>query len=263
MVSMQDKPIKPWIDLSGRVAVVTGAASGIGRAAAIALAEAGATTIATDLETRADDTAATIAEFGASAHARTLDVTSQSNWKSLGDWIEGEFSQLDILVNSAGIALSDRVGDSLETFRKTFAVNVDGTLMGMALALRFMRKAGRGAIINLASTASLRGNPTMASYGASKATVAHFTRSAALEIARAGHDIRINAVHPGLVDTAMAQQFYGYLSKLGSPEDVVAYTTTGRPARPEEIANLIVFLASDRASFISGASINIDRAHSA
>jgi NAD(P)-dependent dehydrogenase (short-subunit alcohol dehydrogenase family) len=230
-----------WIDLAGSVALVTGAASGIGRAAAVALAEAGAMLVVAD-----------------------IDVSSSSAWERLGDWVKGEFGRLDILVNSAGVALSDRVGDaSLETYRQTFAINVEGTMLGMAQALRFMRKAGKGSIVNIASTASLKGNPIMASYGASKAAIAHFTRSAALEAARAGHDIRINSVHPGLVDTAMAQDFFGHFSKMGSPENIVSHVTTGRPARPEEIADLILFLSSDRASFISGASINIDRAHSA
>ena len=160
--------------------------------------------------------------------------------------------------------MSDRVGDaSLDVYRKIFAINTEGTLLGMATALRFMRQAGAGAIINLASTASLKGNPTMASYGASKAAVAHFTRSAALESVRAGHDIRINAIHPGLVETAMAGDFYDIFKKLGTPDDVRSSFTSGRSARPEEIADLILFLSSDRASFISGASIIIDRAASA
>jgi NAD(P)-dependent dehydrogenase (short-subunit alcohol dehydrogenase family) len=262
---MQTNQSEPWIDLTGRVAIVTGAASGIGRAAAIALCQAGATTVFADIDSAGADAAAQSAnERGGNAHARTLDVSSQAGWRSLGDTLRGEHQRLDILVNSAGIALSDRVGDAaLEAYRRTFAVNVEGALNGMALALEFMRAAGRGAIVNVASTASLKGNPIMASYGASKAALAHFTRSAALENVRAGHDIRINSVHPGLVDTAMADQTYAHFSKLGSPKEVISHLTTGRPARPEEIADLILFLASDRASFISGASINIDRAHSA
>ena len=249
-----------WIDLGGQVAVVTGAASGIGRAACVALATAGAKVVALDLDLQGAQAAAT-AVNGA---AHRLDVTNAAEWHVVAEWIQTEFGRIDILVNSAGIALKDTVGDvDLSNHHKTFAINVEGTLLGMQVALRFMRPQGKGAIINLSSTASLKGNPNMASYGASKAAVAHFTRSAALENVRAGHDIRINSVHPGLIETAMAGEFYGILEKIGSPDALRTMMTTGRPGRPEEVADLILYLASDRASFISGASIVIDRAASA
>jgi NAD(P)-dependent dehydrogenase (short-subunit alcohol dehydrogenase family) len=249
-----------WIDLTGQVAVVTGAASGIGKATCAALSEAGAKVIALDRDLTGAQAVA--AEMGGAAHA--LDVTSEAEWQAMSEWIEAEFGRLDILVNSAGIAISDSVGDaSLANYHKTFAVNVEGTLLGMQVALVFMRRQGKGSIINLSSTASLKGNPIMASYGASKATVSHFTRSAALQNARTGNDIRINAVLPGLVETAMASDFYGIFEKVGSPDAVRSAFTTGRAARPEEVANVILFLASDRASFISGAAITVDRAASA
>jgi NAD(P)-dependent dehydrogenase (short-subunit alcohol dehydrogenase family) len=249
-----------WIDLSGQVAVVTGAASGIGKATCVALAEAGAKVVALDLDLAGAQAVA--ADVDGAAHA--LDVTSQAEWRSVADWIEEKFGRLDILVNSAGIAISDSVGDaSLVNYHKTFAVNVEGTLLGMQVALKFMQKQGKGSIINLSSTASLKGNPIMASYGASKATVSHFTQSAALQNARSGNDIRINAVLPGLVETAMAGDFYDIFEKVGSPDAVRSAFTTGRPARPEEVADVILFLASDRASFISGAAITVDRAASA
>ncbi len=249
-----------WIDLSGQVAVVTGAASGIGKAACVALAAAGAKVIALDMDMQGVQAVAT--EIGGAAHG--LDVTSAAEWRAVAGWIETEFGRLDILVNSAGIAISDSVGDAdLTNYHKTFAVNVEGTLLGMQVALEFMRKQGKGSIVNLASTASLKGNPIMASYGASKATVAHFTRSAALQNARSQNDIRINAVLPGLVETAMAGDFYDIFEKIGSPDAVRGAFTTGRSARAEEIADVILFLASDRASFVSGASIVVDRAASA
>lgn len=252
----------PWIDLGGRVAAVTGAASGIGRAAAIALAGAGATVIVLDRDIAG--ALSTLSAIDGEAEARELDVVDAAAWRDLATWIDARFGRLDILVNSAGVAESDRAGDTdLDAYRRCFAVNVEGSLLGMATALEFMRAAGRGAIVNLSSTAALKGNPIMASYGASKAAIAHYTRSAALECVRSGHDIRVNAVQPGLVETSMAQDFYGIFDKVGGPEAVVAMTTTGRPARAEEIADLILYLASDRASFISGALVVADRAHSA
>ncbi len=249
-----------WIDLSGRVAAVTGAASGIGKAACVALAAAGAKVVALDRDLQGAQAVATTT--GGAAHG--LDVTSEAEWHAVSTWIEAEYGRLDILVNSAGIAISDSVGDTdLTNYHKTFAVNVEGTLLGMQVALEFMRKQGKGSIINLSSTASLKGNPIMASYGASKAAVSHFTRSTALQNARTGNDIRINAVLPGLVETAMADDFYDIFEKIGSPEAVRGAFTTGRSARAEEIADVILFLASDRASFVSGASIVVDRAASA
>ena len=254
-----------WIDLSGRVAAVTGAASGIGRATALALAEAGATVLALDLdEGGAAETVAAIIAADGTAYARCLDVTRTEGWAEVSGWIEGNGGKLDILVNSAGVSLTDRVGDApLDTYRRTFAINVEGSLLGMNVALDFMRKSGKGAIVNLSSTASLKGNPIMASYGASKAAIAHYTRSAALELARSGADIRVNSVHPGLIATAMAEDFYEIFGKVGSTDAIIKMATTGRPGRPEEIADLILFLVSDRASFISGSAIVIDRAHSA
>ena len=246
-----------WIDLSGQVALVTGAASGIGRAAAKALAEVGAKVLAVDLDLAGAQAVA--AQVGGAA--RALDVTDAAQWQAISQWIEADFGRLDILVNSAGVALKDSVGDAdLGNYHKTFAINVEGSLLGMRVALEFMRRQGKGAIINLSSSASLRGNTLMASYGASKAAVAHFTRSAAVENIRAGHDIRINAVLPGVIETPMADDLCQIYDKLGSPETVRRMITTDRTGRPEEVADLIVFLASDRASYIAGASIIIDRA---
>ena len=257
--------MEPWINLTGNVAAVTGAASGIGRAAAMALADAGATVIALDLDlSGAETTAAAIGAAGGKAVAYELDVSSESQWHAIGSRIEAEFGRLDILINSAGVSLKDSVGDaSLEIYRRTFAINVEGTLLGMQVALGFMRRQRKGAIVNLSSAASLRGNTLMASYGASKSAVAHFTRSVAVESIRSGHDIRINAIHPGVIETPMADDLCRIYDKIGSPEAVRAAVTIDRTGRPEEVANLILFLASDRASYVSGASIVIDRAASA
>jgi NAD(P)-dependent dehydrogenase (short-subunit alcohol dehydrogenase family) len=249
-----------WIDLTGQVAAVTGAASGIGKATCVALAGAGAKVIALDRDLAGAQAVA--AEVKGAAHA--LDVTNEAEWHTVADWIGTEFGRLDILVNSAGVAISDSVGDAaLDNYRTSFAVNVEGTLLGMQVALVFMQKQGKGSIVNLSSTASLKGNPIMASYGASKAAVAHFTRSTALQNARTGNDIRINAVLPGLIETAMADDFYDIFEKIGPADAVRSVFTTGRSGRPEEVADVILFLASDRASFISGASIVVDRAASA
>jgi NAD(P)-dependent dehydrogenase (short-subunit alcohol dehydrogenase family) len=246
-----------WIDLTGKISVVTGGASGIGQAVAHALSGAGAQVILLDRDLAGAQAVAADVQ----GVARALDVTNEADWQAVAAWIDAEFGRLDILVNSAGVSLKDSVGDAdLDIYHKTFAINVEGTLLGMQVALRFMRKQGKGVIVNLSSTASLRGNSLMASYGASKAAVAHFTRSAAIENARAGHDIRINAVHPGLIETPMADELCRIYERIGSPEAVRSAVTINRAGRPEEVADLILFLASDRASYISGTSIVIDGA---
>ena len=259
---MSDK----WIDLTDRIALVTGAAAGIGRATALALAERGAEVVLLDRDRAGAELAASeIIDAGGKAVARALDVTSQDDWDALDDWVAEKWGRIDIHVNCAGIARFDRVDDAMfDTYREVFVINVEGSLLGMAMALRFMRAAGTGAIVNVSSTASLKGNPAMASYGASKAAIAHFTRSAALECNRAGTDIRVNAVMPGFTETAMAQQIYDQFdAKMGGREGTMKVFSSGRSARPEEIADLIVYLASDRASFISGSVIACDRAQSA
>jgi NAD(P)-dependent dehydrogenase (short-subunit alcohol dehydrogenase family) len=258
--------LEQWIDLTGRLALVTGAGNGIGRATALGLAERGASLVLLDRDMAGlEITASAIRDGGGEAQIRAHDVTRQEDWDALGDWLAAQSAGLDILVNCAGIARFDRIDEAImETYRDTFAVNVDGVVLGMAMALRFMREAGTGAIVNVASTAALKGNPGMASYGASKAAVAHFTRSAALEANRAGLDVRINAVMPGFTQTAMAEAVHErFDDKLGGRDATMKVFSSGRTARPEEIADLIVYLCSDRASFISGSVIACDRAQSA
>ncbi|MBU6267442.1 MAG: SDR family oxidoreductase [Sphingomonadales bacterium] len=254
-----------WIDLSGRVALVTGAASGIGRASADALAGVGATVIAVDRdEAGASATAGAIVATGGQAFGRGLDVTSDTGWRTLEAWIAAEFGALDILVNAAGVFGEDSVGDpSTEAYTRIFAVNVEGALLGMRTGLALMRGAGKGAIINIASTAALSGGSRSASYGASKAAISHYTRSAALAEAHAASEIRVNAVLPGMIATPMAEALLDIYSTPASRAQMAAQIATGRFGRPEEVADLVVFLSSDRASYISGAGIVIDRAKNA
>ena len=255
-----------WIDLTGQVAVVTGAASGIGKASAQEIAAAGAAVICLDRSAEGlAETVAAIETAGGIAHALEMDITDAGAWDALASRIASEFERFDVLVNSAGVARFDRVdSDMFDNYREVFAVNVEGSLLGMTTALRFMREAGKGAIVNVSSCASLKGNPAMANYGASKATISHYTRSAALEVKRAGHDIRINALLPGFIDTAMGDSVHEQFDdKLGGHVGTLALFSGGRAGTAQEMANVVLFLVSDRASFISGSTYIADRAQSA
>lgn len=255
---------KPWIDFTDRIVLITGAASGIGQATAGAFLETGAKVIAADLDEEGlENFKSSFANFAECITTRKIDVRNERQWDTLVEGIEKDFGKLDVLVNGAGVVMADKVGAfDGNVYNKIFSVNVEGTLLGMNAALKLMRKAGKGAIINISSAASLRASTTLASYGASKAAVQHYTTSAALDLARAGYDIRINSVHPGLIETPMADTFYEIYSMIGSPTEIIEKMTTGRAGQAHEVADLILFLSSDRAQFISGAAIPIDRAQS-
>lgn len=226
------------IDLSGRVALVTGAASGIGAATAALFETLGARVWRADIAADAE---------------LALDVTSDTHWRAAMDRIDG----LDILVNAAGIArLSGPPGiadTAIEDWRGIFAVNVEGTLLGCQHAMRVMGRPHAGAIVNIGSTAAIAPSQALGAYGASKAAVAQLTRSVAAACAQAGLGIRCNAVLPGMVETPMT---------AGMADDYrarwIAQIPAGRFAGPEEIARAIAFLASDAASYINGIALPVD-----
>jgi NAD(P)-dependent dehydrogenase (short-subunit alcohol dehydrogenase family) len=249
-------------ELTGRVALVTGASRGIGAAAARALAAAGALVAVTDLHSPD----AIAAEIGGLSRAQ--DVTSEDDWSAVMDWLANDAGGLDILVNNAGIFLMKALVDtSLEEWRRLHAVNVEGVFLGTRaaiplLAARASKWAGGTAIVNLSSMAGLVGSPRIAAYNASKGAVRLFTKGAAMELAPSG--IRVNSVHPGVIETAMGQEVidgFSALAGLGANEGramVDQSTPLGRMGQPGNVADAIVFLASDRAAYMTGAEIVID-----
>lgn len=249
-------------ELTGRVALVTGASRGIGAAAARALAAAGALVAVTDLHSPD----AIAAEIGGLSRAQ--DVTSEDDWSAVMDWLANDAGGLDILVNNAGIFLMKALVDtSLEEWRRLHAVNVEGVFLGTRaaiplLAARASNWAGGTAIVNLSSMAGLVGSPRIAAYNASKGAVRLFTKGAAMELAPSG--IRVNSVHPGVIETAMGQEVidgFSALAGLGANEGramVDQSTPLGRMGQPGNVADAIVFLASDRAAYMTGAEIVID-----
>ena len=234
------------------LALITGAAQGIGYASAKALADDGARLILADIN--ADGVRAAAKELGAEA-AITCDMADPDQINTMFDRIEAEHGGLSILVNNAGIALP---GDFLETpfenFRKVLDVNLSATFLATQRAAKSMITHGiRGAIINMSSINAQVAIPTIPAYCASKGGVMQLTKSAALALAP--HGIRVNAVGPGSIDTAMMA---GINSDPAAMERVMARTPMKRVGEPREIGNVVAFLASDKASYITGETIYAD-----
>lgn len=250
-------------DLSGTIALVTGATGGIGRAICRALADAGSIVIASDL-------AAEASVDGATAYHR-LDVTDEDGWSALVTQIEANHGRLDILVNNAGISVTGTIAQtSLAEWRKCQAVNVDGTFLGTRATAELLRRSGPerkggSSIVNLSSVGGLVGAAYMAAYCATKGAVRLFTKSAANEYALLGWPIRVNSVHPGGIDTDMMDTIYARYVETGLfPDEAAARNVVsaghamGRMGTPDEIATGIVYLCSPAASFMTGSELVID-----
>jgi NAD(P)-dependent dehydrogenase (short-subunit alcohol dehydrogenase family) len=257
-------------ELDGKVAIVTGGASGIGRATAELLARAGAHTVVADIDERGAEVARAIVAGGGGAEYAPLDVTDERAWESLVQTVLGARGHLDVLVNNAGIAVGRQVTEmSYEEWRKVLAVNVDGTFFGTKHALRAMRHARTaGVIVNISSAAGIVGTPGASAYAASKGAVRLFTKAVALECAAEG--IRVNSIHPGAVKTPIwekGEKWSEFVAKAGGPDaawgQIAKSTPLGRMAEPEEIAFLVLYLASDRARFVTGSELVIDGGYTA
>jgi len=240
--------------LSGEVALVSGGASGIGRATCLRLADEGAKVMVCDVDQEGGKAAA--AELGDEANFHRLNVTDSGAWSSCVEQVEAKFGALSILVNAAGILRTGGIDTELERWRQTMSVNLDAVFYGCRAGVRAMMKTGRGAIVNLASTSGIRADPRTAAYDASKAGVRSLTKEIAVYCARCGTGIRCNSVHPGSVDTAMMQTLAE--GEEETYRDWVDASPMGRLADPAEIAGLIAFLVSDEAAFITGAEYVID-----
>jgi NAD(P)-dependent dehydrogenase (short-subunit alcohol dehydrogenase family) len=249
-------------DLEGRVALVTGAARGLGAAAAKALAAEGAKVVVTDVS----DGAETAAAVGG-AYVKH-DVTSESDWIAAIKFAQEKFGGLDILVNNAGIFwLKPIAMETLESFRRMQQVNVEGVFLGLkhaipAIAERGAQWDGGGAIVNLSSVAGLVGSPLTLAYNASKGAVRLMTKAAAMECAQAGMKLRVNSVHPGIIDTPMMAEAAEKMAAAGGANDLrqrfAERHPMGRLGRDIDIANAVVFLASDKAAFMTGAELVVD-----
>ncbi|MGH2888699.1 MAG: SDR family NAD(P)-dependent oxidoreductase [Solirubrobacteraceae bacterium] len=244
--------------LDGKIALITGAARGMGAAEARLFAAEGAAVAVCDVRDElAEAVAGEINQAGGRAQAVRLDVRSEEQWAAVTGRVWEELGGLDILVNNAGIdaAPQDAAATALEDWDAVIAVNQTGSFLGIKHAVPLMRRRGGGAIVQVSSTFAVRGVAMLAAYTASKGAVAALARHAA--IAYAADNIRVNSIHPGLIDTPMIDQ------ALPGNRDVIAATPLARLGRPEEIARAVLFLASDDASYITGASLFADGGYTA
>jgi 3-oxoacyl-[acyl-carrier protein] reductase len=247
--------------IAGRVALVTGAASGMGRGTARLLADEGACVAVTD---RDGDGAAAVADeitdvHGADAAAWwALDVASPTSIDAVVDEIVERFGPIDILVNNAGVSLPAPLdGDGAaydDAWEATIAVNLTAHQRLVRACLPFLRRNADGRVVNIASTEGLGAQRWISPYTASKHGVIGLTKTAALEYAERG--IRVNAVCPGVIDTAMVERFTGHQAEAQAA--LVASEPIGRMGHPEEIADAVVWLSSSHASFVTGQAIAVD-----
>ncbi len=244
--------------VAGKVALVTGAASGMGRADAIALAREGARVIVADLNEEAGQ--AVVSEIGDSAVFMHLDVTSEDNWQQVVADTVAQFGGLHILVNNAGLMLLGSIVDTeLGDFRKTNAVNTEGVFLGCKHAIPAMVASGGGSIINMSSVAAMQGMSFVAAYSASKGAVRALTKSVAMYCKEQKNGVRCNSIHPDGVKTPMVVKV-ATGQDTATREDIEKVARGSNMCEPEDIANLVLYLASDESRFINGAEMLIDDA---
>ncbi|MDE2561785.1 MAG: glucose 1-dehydrogenase [Sphingomonadales bacterium] len=245
--------------LAGKIALVTGAGSdrGLGAATARRFAEEGAFVYMTDIDgAGVEAVAASIRAAGGAAQAMAQDVTSEAEWDAVFATIEQGHGLLDVIVNNAGIAVLKMLEDlTAEDWRRQTSVNLDSVFYGTQRAVKLMRKVGKGgSIVNLSSIAGLVGVPACGAYSAAKGGLRVFSKTVAMECAAQG--IRCNSVHPGMIETAMQD-----VARRDNPEgfkEIVAAIPMKRMGDPVDIANMILFLASDEAGYITGCEFTVD-----
>jgi len=246
--------------VEGKVAIITGAASGLGKGAASLLARERAKVILADInEAGGEEAAEGIRRDGGEAVFMKLDVSSESDWSKVIKKTLAEFSRLDVLVNNAGVELVKEIADtSLEEWRWLMSVNLDGVFLGTKYGIRAMREKGGGSIINMSSVAGIVGTfDDTAAYCASKGGVRLLTKAAALECSKAGHDynIRVNSIHPGLIRTPMVE---GLLENEEIRERLKNIHPIGFIGEPIDVAYVVLYLASDESRLVTGSEMVID-----
>lgn len=242
--------------VEGKVALITGAAQGLGLADAQVLAREGAAVVLTDILDEAGEAAAEgIRKAGGEATFLHHDASDEGEWLALIERIRELHGRLDVLVNNAGMVIMETPEQcTLETFRKQNSVMCDGVFLGCKHALPLMKESGGGSIINISSIATHMGFPIYFAYSAAKGAARSMTKSLAVHCQMNGYNIRVNSLHPGAIDTAMIEQTRSDLG-LKRKEDVSPVVGLGQP---EDVANVVLFLASDESRWVNGSEILID-----
>ena len=242
--------------LEGKVALITGGARGQGEAEGRLFVAEGATVVLADILD--DEGRAAAAAIGSAASYVTLDVRDAARWTAVVDEVVARHGRLDILVNNAGIFPAGGLLDTTqEAFERVVAINQTGVFLGMQAAARAMIPRRSGAIVNISSIAGMHGSPGFIGYSTTKWAVRGLSRGAARELAP--HGIRVNSVHPGIIETRMLET----LDQVGARDRVNQRIPMGRTASAEEVARVVLFLASDEASYVSGGEYLVDGAWSA
>ena len=255
--------------LAGKVALITGAASGIGKACACRFAHEGARVIAADIR-ECEETLAEISRESGFCRSELHDVTDESSWVKLIATLQSACGRLDVLVNNAGIVIAGALTETrLADWRRQHGVNADGVFLGMKHALPLMRAGGGGAIVNVSSTAALKGAAGLAAYAASKGSVRALSRSMALECANLKDGVRVNSIYPGVIATPIYDTLEGVPHQLAEESGkrplardpdalATAFVPLGMKGQPEDIAAAALYLASDEARYVTGAELVVD-----
>ncbi len=243
--------------VEGKVAIITGAAKGLGRADAELLAQEGAKVVLTDVDTAEGEKVA--AGIGPNALFVPQDVTDEAGWQRLIEQTVGHFGGLHVLVNNAGIVtLGDPETATAEDYRRIMAVSMDATFYGCKYAIPAMRDSGGGSIINMSSIAALVGESYVAAYCAAKGAIRSYTKAVAVHCAQNAMNIRCNSIHPAGIDTPMVRSVQAQTAGAARPEPGAAPVRASRLGEAKDIAYAVLYLASDESRFVNGAEMVID-----